>query len=115
MVIRAMAGTLQKLGANPGRSGHALSLASGRIIQNCRELLADTFGAPAPENVIFTPSCTEALNTELMEFTESACLRLFVTVAGSNISKLHGHWFIEKTVLKECSYSTCSAFGLECD
>ena len=29
MVVRAMAGTLQKLGGNPGRSGHALSLCGG--------------------------------------------------------------------------------------
>ena len=62
MVIRAMAGTLQKLGANPGRAGHTLSLCAGRVIQNCRELLAEAFGAPEPENVIFTPSCTEAVN-----------------------------------------------------
>ena len=61
-VVRAMAGTLQKLGGNPGRSGHTLSLCSGRIIQNCRELLASACGAPAAENVIFTSSCTEALN-----------------------------------------------------
>lgn len=62
MVARAMAGTLQKLGANPGRGGHRLALSGGRILQNCRELLAQAFGAPAPEHVIFTPSCTEALN-----------------------------------------------------
>lgn len=62
MVVRAMAGTLQKLGGNPGRSGHSLSLCSGRIIQNCRELLAQSFGAPSAENVIFTSSCTESLN-----------------------------------------------------
>ena len=31
MVVRAMAGTLQKLGGNPGRSGHALSLLSSCI------------------------------------------------------------------------------------
>lgn len=61
-VVRAMAGTLQKLGGNPGRSGHSLSLCGGRIIQNCRELLAEAFGAPAPENVIFTSNCTESLN-----------------------------------------------------
>ena len=46
MVVRAMAGTLQKLGGNPGRSGHALSLCGGRIIQRCRELLAEAFDAP---------------------------------------------------------------------
>ncbi len=62
MVVRAMAGTLQKLGGNPGRAGHQLSLCGGRIIQNCRELLAGAFGAPTPENIIFTANCTEALN-----------------------------------------------------
>ena len=62
MVIQAMAGTLQKLGGNPGRSGHKLSLCGGRIIQNCRELLAQAFHAPAAENVIFTSGCTESLN-----------------------------------------------------
>lgn len=65
IVVRAMAGTLQKLGGNPGRSGHALSLCGGRIIQNCRELLAQAFGAPAPENVVFFANCTEALNTAI--------------------------------------------------
>lgn len=62
MVVRAMAGTLQKLGANPGRGGHRLSLCAGRILQNCRELLAEYFRAPTPENIIFTSGCTEALN-----------------------------------------------------
>ena len=61
-VIRAMAGTLQKLGGNPGRAGHRISLCAGRIVQNCRELLADGFGAPDAEHIIFTASCTEALN-----------------------------------------------------
>lgn len=61
-VIRAMAGTLQKLGGNPGRAGHTISLCAGRIVQNCRELLAQAFGAPDEEHVIFTASCTESLN-----------------------------------------------------
>lgn len=61
-VIRAMAGTLQKLGGNPGRAGHTISLCAGRIVQNCRELLAQAFGAPDAEHVIFTASCTESIN-----------------------------------------------------
>lgn len=62
MVARAMAGTLNKLGGNPGRAGHRLALCSGRVIQHCREVLAEAFDAPAPEHVIFTSGCTEALN-----------------------------------------------------
>jgi hypothetical protein len=62
MVARAMAGTLNKIGGNPGRAGHSLSLCGGRVIQRCREVLAEAFGAKAPEQVIFTSGCTEALN-----------------------------------------------------
>lgn len=62
MVVRAMAGTLRKIGGNPGRSGHMYSLCGGRVIENCRELLAEKMCAPKPENVIFTSNCTEALN-----------------------------------------------------
>lgn len=62
MVIRAMAGTLSRIGGNPGRAGHPLSLCGGRVIQRCRELLAEAFGAAAAEQVIFTSGCTEALN-----------------------------------------------------
>lgn len=62
MVVKAMTGTLIKLGGNPGRAGHRLSLCGGRIIERCRELLAEYFEAPGAENVIFTSGCTEALN-----------------------------------------------------
>ena len=62
MVARAMAGSLQRIGGNPGRSGHRLSLCGGRVIEACREFLARSFNLPGAENVIFTSSCTEALN-----------------------------------------------------
>lgn len=47
---------------NPGRSGHALSLSAGRIIEEARMLCARLFSAPSPERVIFTCNATAALN-----------------------------------------------------
>lgn len=61
-VIRAMAGTLEKLGANPGRGGHHLAVCAGRVVQRCREELAELTGIRQPERIIFTHSCTESLN-----------------------------------------------------
>lgn len=61
-VIRAMAGTLEKIGGNPGRSGHRLSLSGGRVINACREEAAAFFHMDRPEQVIFTLNCTDALN-----------------------------------------------------
>lgn len=52
------------LSANPGRSGHRLSVTGAQTIFSCRQLLANFFGA-SPERVIFTKNCTEALNVAI--------------------------------------------------
>ena len=61
-VVRAMAGTLEKLGANPGRSGHRLALCGGRIIAVCRQALCNLTECEDPDQVIFTFNATDALN-----------------------------------------------------
>ena len=43
-VVRAMADALTRCGANPGRAGHRLALAAGRIVEGCREDLAAMLG-----------------------------------------------------------------------
>jgi len=61
-VLRAMAGTMEKLGGNPGRGGHRLSLLAGRVVESCREAAAELLGVTSPERIIFTKNCTESLN-----------------------------------------------------
>ena len=61
-VLRAMTGAMEKLGANPGRGGHRLSLQAGRVVESCREAAAELLGVSSPERVIFTRCCTESLN-----------------------------------------------------
>lgn len=61
-VIRAMARAVRVYGANPGRSGHALSMMASEKIYTCRERAAALFGMDRPERVIFTPNATAALN-----------------------------------------------------
>ena len=64
-VAQAMAGALEKAGANPGRAGHRLALAAGRIVWGCREQLAALLGVADPSRVVFCQSCTDALNTAI--------------------------------------------------
>ncbi len=52
--------------ANPGRSGHALSVAAGERVLACRRLLSDLFDGYGSERVVFTKNCTEALCLLLM-------------------------------------------------
>ena len=61
-VIRAVQTALENYSANPGRSGHTLSVKTAEKIFNCREKIANFFGSPHPENVVFTLNCTHAIN-----------------------------------------------------
>ena len=61
-VVRAMGDFLENAGGNPGRSGHSLSIAAGRIVYAAREALCDFLNAPRPDRVIFTQNATHALN-----------------------------------------------------
>ena len=56
---------LERAGGNPGRSGHRLSIAAGRIVYDAREAITELFNAPDPLHVIFTLNATHALNIVL--------------------------------------------------
>jgi len=48
--------------ANPGRSGHKLSLSVSEQIYNIRNKIANFFDANSYENIVFTPNCTASVN-----------------------------------------------------
>jgi cysteine desulfurase / selenocysteine lyase len=63
-MIRAMADFNANVGANPGRSGHRLSIEAGRVVYDARETVASLLGASDnPMSVIFTRNATEGINT----------------------------------------------------
>ncbi len=64
-VAAAMSRFLTEVGANPGRSGHRLSIAAGRIVEDTREAVADLFSIDDPFRVVFGSNATEALNLAL--------------------------------------------------
>jgi cysteine desulfurase/selenocysteine lyase len=64
-VAEAMVRFLNEVGANPGRSGHRLSVEAGRIVYAAREAVAELFNAPDPLRVVFGHNVTEALNLAL--------------------------------------------------
>ncbi len=61
----AVSNSINKLTANPGRSGHDASQKLANIIYETREDLKAFFGANDHE-VIFTKNCTEALNLAIL-------------------------------------------------
>ncbi len=61
-VRNGVASALQR-SANPGRSGHKMSIRGAEDIFDCRNELCTFFKAKSPENVILTSGCTFSLNT----------------------------------------------------
>lgn len=61
-VYQGVLEAMRDYGANPGRSGHKLSLEMARDIYKARNLIKDLIGADDPRNIIFTSNGTESLN-----------------------------------------------------
>lgn len=64
-VSAAITHYIEHVGANPGRSGHSLSIEAGRIVESARESIAELFGMNNPLQVVFSSNGTEALNLAL--------------------------------------------------
>jgi cysteine desulfurase/selenocysteine lyase len=64
-VIEAMVHFIKEVGANPGRSGHRLSVEAGRIVYETREALAELFNIEDPLRIVFGYNVTEGLNLAL--------------------------------------------------
>ena len=64
-VITAATSAMQYC-ANPGRSGHKLSLACLERVYNCRKLLCEFLGGYNYDRTVFTKNCTEALNIAIL-------------------------------------------------
>ncbi len=69
-VAMAMSRAMARFGANPGRSGHAMSMAAAEEIFQCREAAASFFHADGPECVVFTLNCTQAVNMVLKGYVK---------------------------------------------
>lgn len=52
----AMQKYMRKIGANPGRSGHRLSVEAARVIYDTREKLAQLFNITDPLQIVMTKS-----------------------------------------------------------
>lgn len=69
-VKEAVSEFLENIGASAGRSGHSLSIESGRILFQTRKALADLVGLKDCKRVLFTLNATMAINTLLQGFLQ---------------------------------------------
>lgn len=63
--ILAMEDCIRNKGANPGRGGHQMALAAGKLVLETRELLAGLFNIRDSARIAFTGNATESINLAL--------------------------------------------------
>ncbi|MBE6657060.1 MAG: aminotransferase class V-fold PLP-dependent enzyme [Ruminococcaceae bacterium] len=61
----AMLRAMTEAGGNPGRAGHMLAMRASSLVYGARCTAAEFFGSDAPENVLFYPNATYAVNAVL--------------------------------------------------
>ncbi len=65
-VLRKLNLAVTKCAANPGRSGHKLSIMAASEVESTRQKLAEMFCLESESNVIFTANCSAALNLAIL-------------------------------------------------
>lgn len=72
-VLHAVKKCIKKYSANPGRSGHSISLSASELLYDTRCAVASLFNYPNPENVVFTMNATYALNMAIKTLINRKC------------------------------------------
>ncbi len=93
-----------KVCANPGRSGHKLSLSCAALTQACRNALNEYFGGFGFDRTIFTKNCTEALNIALFGVLQEG--DHVVATCMEHNSVLRPLEYLQKT--KKIAYDVCA-------
>ena len=70
-VLRKLNLAVTKCAANPGRSGHKLSIIAASEVESTRQKLAEMFCLESESNVIFTANCSAALNLAILGSVKS--------------------------------------------
>ena len=108
-VKEAIVRFLDEVGANPGRSGHLLSVEAARILYETREALSLLFHVRDPLRIVFTLNATESLNLALKGLLKSG--DHVITSSMEHNSVMRPLRALEKTGL-ELSVTLCSPQGL---
>ena len=72
-VINGVNECIKRIGGNPSRSSHKLSVLAGEEVFKTRECVANLLNVPFPENVVFTYNATYALNLAIKTLISEKC------------------------------------------
>lgn len=107
--IDAVHDFLTKVGGNPGRGGHLLSIDAARIVYEARERLTAFIGGSASERLIFTQNGTDSLNLAILGLIKAG--DHVITTGLEHNSVMRPLEFLKRTRSVEVSIVPCSSSG----
>jgi cysteine desulfurase family protein len=109
-VYEAVIETMREECGNPGRSGHRLSLAAGRNVNEARVLCARLLHAQTPDSIVFTPNTTTALNIAIKGIIEPGDHVITSSLEHNSVSRpLH---YLERNGVRITKLPTDLQYGL---
>ncbi len=108
-VKEAMVRFMDEIGANPGRSGHSLSIEAARIIYEARETLSALFHVHDSSRIVFTLNATESINLALKGLLKPGDHVITSSMEHNSVMRPLRH--LEKMGI-ELSIASCSQEGL---
>ncbi len=72
-VISSVNNCLKRIGGNPSRSSHKLSILASEEVYKTRECIARLLNVDTPENVVFTYNATYAINLAIKTLIKEKC------------------------------------------
>ncbi len=85
-VAEAAAKAIRKMGS-PGRGAHKSAMLASETAYNCRELAAQLFNVPGPENIVFTMNATHALNIAIKSQAQSGTRVLISSFEHNSVTR----------------------------
>jgi len=104
-----MVNFMEKVGANPGRSGHHLARQAQSIVSHTRERLAHLFNIADPNRIVFTANATESLNVVLYGFLNPGDHVIVSGMEHNSVMRPLRH--LEQTRDITVSIVSCDKFG----
>lgn len=96
-------------GGNPGRAGHRMSIAAGRVVLEAREAIARLFNVADPSQIAFTKNATEALNLAIYGLVRPGDHVITSSVEHNSVARPLRH--LEQQGV-EVTFVACSPQGL---
>ena len=104
-VAKAITCFMEESGGNPGRAGHSLSIAAGRVVESARESVCELFGFDNPMGVVFGANATWALNMGI--YARAYALAAMFVPRDSLIEGLYKLFSLERGVVLGAFFFLC--------